>query len=366
MRRRSRPSTGVIEAIKHLRAAQQGPVAVLSAINERLPGVGDFSLSVVEQKADTLTIEGSAADEAAVTRFARALEFSDNLFSNVSIETERKLVEPSDTDWKPEDGQVDTDAPKPEVVKFKITCKYNQPGVPAESHRIGAPAAAVPNKVARDHRATPLTEERCDEPTLSGTRKPWYLQSRLRRRRPAPLRRLLVLCHAARARDGQIHERASCVPRTRGADPQQRLNDPRQYERVQAEYDDLRPFCRSSANCRLSCRTSRRRTRRMSVRQFARRRRAAGLLSSKLVEACVGNYSPAPSSRDARTRLLSITTLISAASTSRIRRTGQMLASPVQLRVQAKAYYALPSACRMRSRQRTALSRPSGSRADRP
>jgi Tfp pilus assembly protein PilN len=142
-----------IEAIKRLRAAQQGPVAVLSAINERLPGVTDFSLVTVEQKGEVLTIEGHAKDEADVTRFARALEFSDNLFDNVSIETERKLVQPADTDWTPADGEVDNDVPKPEIVRFVVTCKYNQPGLtpaPAATDPAGAakPAAAA-NQVAQ-------------------------------------------------------------------------------------------------------------------------------------------------------------------------------------------------------------------------
>ncbi|HYN86063.1 MAG TPA: PilN domain-containing protein [Pyrinomonadaceae bacterium] len=137
-----------IEAIKRLRASQQGPVAVLSAINERLPTVNDFMLTMVEQKGDTLTIEGNANDEAAVTRFARSLEFSDKLFENVSVETERKLVEPKDTDMEEEKIEIDETAPKPEVVKFKITCKYNQPGV-APAAEAADPAKPAANQVAQ-------------------------------------------------------------------------------------------------------------------------------------------------------------------------------------------------------------------------
>lgn len=128
-----------IEAIKKLRASQQGPVAILSELNSRLPQTKDFRLDTVEQKGGELTVEGSSASEEAVTEFARTLEFSNNLFSNVSIETERKTVNPEDTDWTAADGEVDPDAPKPEVVKFKITCKYSQAS-PAPA----APAAAAP------------------------------------------------------------------------------------------------------------------------------------------------------------------------------------------------------------------------------
>src|SRR5918998_4635575 len=45
-----------IEAIKVLRSAQQGPVALLSAMNERMPGAPDFRLTSVEQKGGELTI----------------------------------------------------------------------------------------------------------------------------------------------------------------------------------------------------------------------------------------------------------------------------------------------------------------------
>jgi Tfp pilus assembly protein PilN len=127
-----------INAIKTLRASQQGPVAILSEINSRLPQEKDFSLTSVEQKGGELIVEGHSPNEDAVTQFARSLEFSSNLFSDVSIETERKVVEPADTDWTKDDGEVDPDAPKPEIVRFKVTCKYAGASAPA------APAAQNP------------------------------------------------------------------------------------------------------------------------------------------------------------------------------------------------------------------------------
>ncbi|MDQ3586268.1 MAG: hypothetical protein M3407_10900, partial [Acidobacteriota bacterium] len=39
-----------IDAIKQLRASQQGPVAVLSSINARLPAIASFHLTGIEQK----------------------------------------------------------------------------------------------------------------------------------------------------------------------------------------------------------------------------------------------------------------------------------------------------------------------------
>ena len=119
-----------IEAIKLLRAAQQGPVALLSAMNERLPAGAEFRLEAVEQKDGELTIEGHSPNEAAVTQFGRSLEFSSDLFQNVSIETVRKKLEVRPQDYEDGKGQIDTEY-KPETVGFKIKCKYGPAQPPA-------------------------------------------------------------------------------------------------------------------------------------------------------------------------------------------------------------------------------------------
>lgn len=116
-----------IDAIKKLRTSQQGPVGVLSAINDRLPAVAELRLESIEQKGGELIIEGHSPNEAAVTQFGRSLEFSSGLFTNVNMETERKDVEVSASDYTEADGPVDLSGPKPETVKFKIKCKYTQP-----------------------------------------------------------------------------------------------------------------------------------------------------------------------------------------------------------------------------------------------
>lgn len=136
-----------IDAIKKLRASQQGPVSVLSSINDRLPSIADFRLESIEQKAGELTVEGHSPNEAAVTQFGRSLEFSSGLFSNVSIETERRKVEINSAAAKTEEGEIDLSAPKPETVKFKITCKYVPPGsaqVAVPSRPAGSPAGGAP------------------------------------------------------------------------------------------------------------------------------------------------------------------------------------------------------------------------------
>jgi Tfp pilus assembly protein PilN len=116
-----------IDAIKRLRASQRGPVAVLSAINERIPSVHDFRLENIEQKGGELIIEGHSPNEASVTQFGRSLEFSTGLFSNVNIETERQELNVKAKDLNANE-QFDKEAPKPETVHFKITCKYTPPG----------------------------------------------------------------------------------------------------------------------------------------------------------------------------------------------------------------------------------------------
>ena len=138
-----------IDVIKKLRAAQQGPVGALSAINDRLARLPDFRLESVEQKDGELTISGYSPSEQEVTNFARSLEFSDNNFTNMSIETQRSIIDPSNVDVKMEGGAIDPSKiveqvdpklfDKMQMVTFKIKCKYT-PGNP----NMAPPAAAAP------------------------------------------------------------------------------------------------------------------------------------------------------------------------------------------------------------------------------
>jgi Tfp pilus assembly protein PilN len=139
-----------IDAIKRLRASQQGPVALLSDINLRLPADPAFRLDSVEQKNGELTIEGMSSDETAVTKFGRSLEFSDGLFLNVSIETERKEFEVNPADY-PDDGRGPFDmTTKPEAIKFKIKCKYGPTAPP--------PAPPQPQKAANGPQVAPAPQ----------------------------------------------------------------------------------------------------------------------------------------------------------------------------------------------------------------
>ena len=117
-----------IDVIKRLRSSQQGPVSLLSDLNSRLPADADFRLESIEQKGGELIITGQSPNESSVTQFGRSLEFSDNLFQNVSIEAERKPVEVNKDDYSAADGPID-ETFKPEVFTFTVKCRYgpNQP-----------------------------------------------------------------------------------------------------------------------------------------------------------------------------------------------------------------------------------------------
>jgi len=143
-----------INAIKKLRSSQQGPVAVLSAINERLPRIADFRLESIEQKGEELTLKGDSPNEAAVTQFSRSMEFSSGLFTNVSIETKRELLEkvnPGSTLPSADDKVV----VQPQTVTFTLKCKYTEPGSassapPANNANPANPVAPAPTQVARN------------------------------------------------------------------------------------------------------------------------------------------------------------------------------------------------------------------------
>ena len=132
-----------IDAIKRLRDSQQGPVAVLSAINERMPKLADFRLAGIEQKDGNLTITGDSPSEDAITQFGRSLEFSSGMFTNVSVETKREVLKPpADMPTGASVVADSKDALKPQTVSFTVKCKYTPAGQSAGNG--SKPAAAAP------------------------------------------------------------------------------------------------------------------------------------------------------------------------------------------------------------------------------
>ena len=142
-----------IKVIKQLRAEQKGPVAMMSAINERMPGgVADFRLDQIIQKGNHLQIIGTSLNQQVIADFSRQLEFSNGLFSGLMLSIEgqevkaddvadRKEADRREADKK-EGDKKGKDAETPEtarVFRFTIDCDYNKP-------RAEESKPATPNK----------------------------------------------------------------------------------------------------------------------------------------------------------------------------------------------------------------------------
>lgn len=107
-----------IKIIKQLRAEQKGPVAMMSAINERMPsGSVDFQLHSIIQKGNHLQVVGSAPNQQTLSDFFHQLEFSNGLFTNLVLSSiEGRDVQASDN--RDEAGR---------LFRFTIDCDYNKP-----------------------------------------------------------------------------------------------------------------------------------------------------------------------------------------------------------------------------------------------
>jgi Tfp pilus assembly protein PilN len=138
-----------IKVIKQLRAEQKGPVAMLSAINERMPGgQADFRLDTIVQKGAHLQIVGTSLSQQVIADFSRQLEFSNGLFTSLMLSIEGKEVkaddvsdraqnkEPEKKDATKKDAAKEEKKPEPEdvarVFQFTIDCDYNKPRAEAD------------------------------------------------------------------------------------------------------------------------------------------------------------------------------------------------------------------------------------------
>jgi Tfp pilus assembly protein PilN len=135
-----------IDAIQKLRASQQGPVAVLRELKERIDAVPGVYLESVQQKDNELVIKGNSPNEAAVTQFGSSLEFSSGLFTNLNIETQRKELAGAEAATA-DTGTAPKVVEKPETIDFKIRCNYT----PAKATPVTAnpDASAANNQVAQ-------------------------------------------------------------------------------------------------------------------------------------------------------------------------------------------------------------------------
>jgi Tfp pilus assembly protein PilN len=138
-----------IDVIQKLRAAQQGPSAVLTEIKNRFDSVPGLYLKSVEQKDAELTIKGESPDEKSVTRFGQSMEFSSGLFTNLNIETQREVPQLSSKGQNSAPVVQDPNAPQPEVVTFTIKCNYAKSGLQQNNNNSAAPAPT--NHVAKNN-----------------------------------------------------------------------------------------------------------------------------------------------------------------------------------------------------------------------
>ena len=134
-----------IDAIKKLRESQQGPSAVLYEIKARFDAVPGLYLKSIENKNGEITIKGESPNEYSVTKFGQSLEFSNGLFNNLNIETQREVSKEASASngaapSAPPDGE------KPEVVTFTVKASFGPTKQP-QSTQAQAPAAPA-NQVA--------------------------------------------------------------------------------------------------------------------------------------------------------------------------------------------------------------------------
>jgi Tfp pilus assembly protein PilN len=148
LEKKSKEVQARIDAIKKLRESQQGPSAVLQEIKARFDAVPGLYLTAIENKEGEITIKGESPNEYSVTKFGQSLEFSNGLFSNLNIETNRQVKSTSDKASKeiPANAVSSTDlnGVTPEVVQF--TVKANFGSAKKESQPVPAPTQQVAMK----------------------------------------------------------------------------------------------------------------------------------------------------------------------------------------------------------------------------
>ena len=145
MEKKSKEVEARINAIKALRESQQGPSAVLQEIKARFDAVPGLYLTSIENKDGEVTIKGESPNEYSVTKFGQSLEFSNGLFSNLNIETQREFAkQPSTSGAKETTAANDANVVKPEVIVF--TVKANFGSAKKDSQPVPAPANQVAKK----------------------------------------------------------------------------------------------------------------------------------------------------------------------------------------------------------------------------
>ncbi len=147
LEKKSKEIQARIDAIKKLRESQQGPSAVLQEIKARFDAVPGLYLTSIENKDGEITIKGESPNEYSVTKFGQSLEFSNGLFSNLNIETQREAAkQPSQTAGTPAPAVNDATVIKPEVVVFTVKASFSASKTQQQSQPSPAPANQVAMK----------------------------------------------------------------------------------------------------------------------------------------------------------------------------------------------------------------------------
>jgi Tfp pilus assembly protein PilN len=131
-----------IDVIKRLRESQQGPTAVLQEIKARFDAVPELYLKSIEQKNGEVTIKGESPNEYMVTKFGQSLEFSNGLFRDLNIETQRE--EGPRIDRGGTTQVIDETGPRPDIVSFTVTANFGP-----QKEKTQANAGSPGNQVAK-------------------------------------------------------------------------------------------------------------------------------------------------------------------------------------------------------------------------
>ena len=124
LEKKSKEIQARIDAIKKLRESQQGPSAVLQEIKARFDAVPGLYLTSIEQKDSEVTIKGESPNEYSVTKFGQSLEFSNGLFSNLNIETQREAAKLPAQASGTQPAANDPNVIKPEVIVFTVKASF--------------------------------------------------------------------------------------------------------------------------------------------------------------------------------------------------------------------------------------------------
>ncbi|HJP91964.1 MAG TPA: PilN domain-containing protein [Pyrinomonadaceae bacterium] len=147
LEKKSKEVQARIDAIKKLRESQQGPSAVLQEIKARFDAVPGLYLTSVENKDGEITIKGESPNEYSVTKFGQSLEFSNGLFSNLNIETQREAAKLSaQPSGAAAPAANDANAYKPEVVVFTVKANFGASKVQSQAPATPTPANQVAMK----------------------------------------------------------------------------------------------------------------------------------------------------------------------------------------------------------------------------